>query len=74
MADGPDLNGRGSFVLIDGASMTTKGTWAASEEDVPPFGCLNEKLVPKKVAFFNNWLLFLRYDFWYQPFHNVMIR
>jgi len=38
MADGPDLNGRGSFLLIDGATMTAKGTWADSEDDVPPFG------------------------------------
>ena len=34
----PELNGRGGFVLIDGASFTVQDTYAQHEEDVPPFG------------------------------------
>ena len=38
MADGPELNGRGSYVVIDGESFTVKGTYQQSEEDIPQFG------------------------------------
>jgi hypothetical protein len=33
-----ELNGRGGFVLINGSTFTVEGTYAKSEEDVPPFG------------------------------------
>lgn len=52
MADGPDNNGKGSFILIDGKTFKVSGTYANDKvKDVAPFG----------------------YDFWYQPYHNVMI-
>jgi selenium-binding protein 1 len=51
LSDGPDKNGKGDFILLDGTTFKPKGTWAATEADVAPYG----------------------YDFWYQPYHNVMI-
>merc|ERR1711988_1617197 len=51
MGDGPEQNGRGSFILIDGKEFKVKGTYSKTEKDVAPFG----------------------YDYWYQPYHNVMI-
>jgi len=51
MGDGPEKNGKGSFVLLDGETFKPKGTYPATDDDTSPFG----------------------YDFWYQPFHNVMI-
>jgi len=51
MGDGPEKNGKGSFLLLDGKTFKPKGTWPASKEDETPFG----------------------YDFWYQPYHNIMI-
>ncbi len=51
MGDGPDLNGKGGFLLIDGKTFKIKDTYAKDKADIPPFG----------------------YDFWYQPYHNVMI-
>ena len=33
-----ELNGRGGFVLIDGATFTVTGTYAQDEEDVAQFG------------------------------------
>ncbi len=38
MADGPALNGKGSFVLLDGKTFTVKGTYAKDKADIPPFG------------------------------------
>jgi len=51
LSDGPDKNGKGNFVLLDGQTFKPKGTWVASKEDEAQYG----------------------YDFWYQPYHNVMI-
>jgi len=51
MGDGPEQNGKGSFILIDGKEFKVKGTYSKTEKDVAPFG----------------------YDYWYQPYHNVMI-
>jgi len=51
LGDGPEMNGKGAFILIDGKEFKVKGTYAQKPEDIPPFG----------------------YDYWYQPFHNVMI-
>jgi len=51
LSDGPEKNGKGNFVLLDGKTFKPKATWPASEEDVATFG----------------------YDFWYQPYHNVII-
>jgi len=51
MGDGPDWNGKGDFIMIDGKTLKVKGTYGKSEKDVAPFG----------------------YDYWYQPYHNVMI-
>ena len=50
-SDGPEKNGKGNFVLLDGKTFKPKATWPATEKDVAPFG----------------------YDFWYQPYHNVLI-
>jgi len=51
MGDGPDKNGKGSFVLLDGKTFKPTSTWPATTDDESKFG----------------------YDFWYQPYHNVMI-
>merc|ERR1711971_577018 len=51
LGDGPEKNGKGSFILLDGETFKPIGTWPKSKEDETPFG----------------------YDFWYQPYHNVMI-
>jgi len=51
LGDGPEKNGKGSFILLDGKTFKPKGLWPAGEEDVVTYG----------------------YDFWYQPYHNVMI-
>lgn len=51
MGDGPENNGKGGFVVIDGKTWHVKGTYQKDEKDIPPFG----------------------YDYWYQPYHNVMI-
>merc|ERR1711860_127115 len=51
LGDGPDKNGKGSFLLLDGETFQPKGTYPATDKDVMPFG----------------------YDYWYQPYHNVMI-
>jgi len=51
LGDGPEKNGKGSFILLDGETFKPVGTWPASDKDCTPFG----------------------YDFWYQPYHNVMI-
>jgi len=51
LGDGPEGNGKGSFVMIDGKSWKVVDTYAKEPENIPPFG----------------------YDFWYQPYHNVMI-
>jgi len=51
MGDGPEGNGKGSFVLLDGKTFKPTSTWPATKEDETKFG----------------------YDFWYQPYHNVMI-
>merc|ERR1712113_1011105 len=51
LGDGPDKNGKGSFVLLDGETFKPVGTWPATENDEATYG----------------------YDFWYQPYHNVMI-
>merc|ERR1711997_1243612 len=51
LSDGPEKNGKGNFILLDGETFKPKGTWAASDADIAQYG----------------------YDFWYQPYHNVMI-
>jgi len=51
IADGPEGNGKGSFIMIDGKTWKVTGAWTDDPQDIPPFG----------------------YDFWYQPYHNVMI-
>ena len=51
LGDGPEKNGKGSFILLDGETFKPIGTWPKTKEDETPFG----------------------YDFWYQPYHNVMI-
>jgi len=51
LSDGPEKNGKGSFILLDGQTFKPKGTWPASQRDIAQYG----------------------YDFWYQPYHNVMI-
>ena len=39
MSDGtPELNGKGSFVLVDGKSWKVKGTYAKDPKNIPPFG------------------------------------
>ena len=38
LGDGPDKNGKGSFVLLDGKTFKPTGTWPASKEDECPFG------------------------------------
>ena len=38
LGDGPNQNGKGSFVLIDGKEWKVKGTYASNPEDIPPFG------------------------------------
>ena len=38
MGDGPDQNGKGDFLLIDGKTFTVKGTYAAQDNDVAPYG------------------------------------
>jgi len=38
MGDGPDHNGKGTFILIDGATFKVKGTYAKDEKDIVPFG------------------------------------
>jgi len=48
MGDGPDRNGKGSFILLDGKTFKPIGPWT---KDSTPYG----------------------YDFWYQPYHNVLI-
>ena len=48
LSDGPEKNGKGNFILLDGETFKPKGTWTP---DDAPYG----------------------YDFWYQPYHNVMI-
>jgi len=51
LGDGPDKNGKGSFILLDGETFKPVGTWPATKNDEATYG----------------------YDFWYQPYHNVMI-
>merc|ERR1711971_191479 len=51
LGDGPEKNGKGSFIVLDGETFKPIGTWPKTKEDETPFG----------------------YDFWYQPYHNVMI-
>merc|ERR1711971_1280098 len=51
LGDGPEKNGKGSFILLDGETFKPIGTWPKTTDDETPFG----------------------YDFWYQPYHNVMI-
>merc|ERR1712184_210392 len=51
LGDGPEKNGKGSFILLDGETFKPIGTWPKTKEDETPFG----------------------YDFWFQPYHNVMI-
>merc|ERR1711971_594959 len=51
LGDGPEKNGKGSFILLDGETFKPIGTWPKTKDDETPFG----------------------YDFWYQPYHNVMI-
>lgn len=51
LGDGPEKNGKGNFVLLDGKTFMPKSTWPASDADTTPYG----------------------YDYWYQPYHNVMI-
>jgi len=51
LGDGPEKNGKGNFILLDGQTFKPKGTYCTSEKDIVPFG----------------------YDYWYQPYHNVMI-
>jgi len=51
MGDGPNKNGKGNFLLLDGKTFKPKGTWPATDDDTVAFG----------------------YDYWYQPYHNVMI-
>jgi len=51
LGDGPEKNGKGSFILLDGETFKPKGTYPASSNDITEFG----------------------YDYWYQPYHNVMI-
>ena len=51
LGDGPEKNGKGSFILLDGKTFKPIGTWPKTKEDETAFG----------------------YDFWYQPYHNVMI-
>ena len=38
IGDGPEMNGKGGFVLIDGKTFKVKGTYAKDAEDIPPFG------------------------------------
>jgi len=51
LSDGPNKNGKGSFILLDGKTFKPVGTWPATKDDIAQYG----------------------YDFWYQPYHNVMI-
>ena len=37
-SDGPEKNGKGNFVLLDGKTFKPKATWPASDEDVATFG------------------------------------
>ena len=38
MGDGPENNGKGSFVIIDGNTWKVKGTYNPETDDIPPFG------------------------------------
>ena len=38
LSDGPDKNGKGDFILLDGTTFKPKGTWAATEADVASYG------------------------------------
>lgn len=38
LGDGPEMNGKGAFILIDGKEFKVKGTYAQKPEDIPPFG------------------------------------
>ena len=38
MGDGPENNGKGAFVVIDGKTWKVKGTYGKNEEDIAPFG------------------------------------
>ena len=51
MGDGPEQNGRGSFILIDGKEFKVKGTYSKTEKDVAPFGWVMYTSVFKVVDF-----------------------
>ena len=51
MGDGPEQNGRGSFILIDGKEFKVKGTYSKTEKDVAPFGWVMYTSVFKVVEF-----------------------
>ena len=38
MGDGPEWNGKGTFILIDGQTFKVKGTFGKTDKDVAPFG------------------------------------
>ena len=38
LSDGPEKNGKGSFILLDGETFKPKGTWPATAADVAPYG------------------------------------
>ena len=38
MGDGPEQNGKGDFLLIDGKTFKVKETYAAQDKDMAPFG------------------------------------
>ena len=38
LGDGPEKNGKGSFLLLDGETFKPVGTWPATEADCTPYG------------------------------------
>ena len=38
LGDGPEGNGKGSFVMIDTKTWKVTGTYANDPKDIPPFG------------------------------------
>ena len=38
LGNGPKLEGKGNFVMIDGKDWKVKGTYLEDEKDIPPFG------------------------------------
>ena len=36
--DGPQKNGKGNFILLDGETFKPKGTYCATDKDIAPFG------------------------------------